>query len=150
MGALCSHAIFLIICESNAGRAPVYMDPKPNTAAPRWSVAGVRRALPEDARGERLHHFNFSPGAGPFGRSIRKCRRVNHRNRLSPLHFQAKETATLSDRIYTIMAVALLQTLGLFHQHPEQRSTAMTYHSMLVSVSLPVTTRLGYANTPFR
>ena len=68
----------------------------------------------------------------------------------SPLHFQAKETATLSDRIYTIMAVALLQTLGLFHQHPEQRSTAMTYHSMLVSVSLPVTTRLGYANTPFR
>lgn len=45
-----------------------------------------------------------------------------------------KETATLSDRIYTILAVTLLQTLGLFHQHPEQRSTAMMYHSMLVAM----------------
>ena len=150
MGALCSHPIFLIICESNAGRAPVYMDPEPNTAASRWGVAGVRRSLREDAHGERLHHFNFSPGAGPFGGSIRRCRRVNLRIAFSPPRFQTKETATLSDRIYTILAVALLQTLGLFHQHPEQRSTAMTYHAMLVSVSLPVTTRLGYANTPFR
>ena len=54
---------------------------------------------------------------------------------LSPLRAQGKETATLSDRICTILAVTLLQTLGLFHQHPEQRSTAMMYHSMLVTVS---------------
>ena len=66
----------------------------------------------------------------------------------SSLLSQAKETATLSDRIYTILAVALLQTLGLFHQHPEQRSTAMTYHSMLVSVSLPIAHRLDCANNP--
>ena len=66
---------------------------------------------------------------------------------LSPPYLQAKETATLSDRIYTILAVTLLQTLGLFHQHSEQRSTARTYHSMLVSVSLPLAPRLDYVNT---
>lgn len=63
---------------------------------------------------------------------------------LSPPDLQAKETATLSDRIHTILAVGLLQTLGLFHQHPEQRSTAMNYHSMLVSVSFLVALWLGY------
>lgn len=67
---------------------------------------------------------------------------------LSPLYPQTKETATLSDRIYTVLAVALLQTLGLFHQHSEQRSTAMTYHSMLVSVSPPVVPRFECVNAP--
>jgi len=60
----------------------------------------------------------------------------------SPPRAQGKETATLSDRIYAILAVTLLQTLGLFHQHPEQRSTAMMYHSMLVAVSACGTPRV--------
>lgn len=67
-----------------------------------------------------------------------------------PLHPQAKDTATLSDRICTILAVALLQTLGLFHQHSEQRSTAMTYHSMLVSVSFLVVLWFDYTKPPIQ
>lgn len=67
---------------------------------------------------------------------------------LQLLHLQAKETATLSDRIYTILAVVLLQTLGLFNQHSEQRSTAMTYHSMLVSVGFPVVPLFDCAKAP--
>jgi hypothetical protein len=148
VGALCSHAIFLVVCESNAGGAPAYVDPEPNATASHWGDAGVRRSLREDARGERLYHFDPGPGTRSFGGSIRKCRLLHCRNVVSPLYLQAKETATLSDRIYTILAVALLQTLGLFHQHSEQRSTAMTYHSMLVSVSFPVVPRFDYTKTP--
>jgi len=59
------------------------------------------------------------------------------RMNFSPLLLQGKETATLSDRIYAILAVVLLQALGLFHQHPEQRSDAVVYHSILVSASFP-------------
>jgi len=66
----------------------------------------------------------------------------------SPRYLQAKESASLSDRICVILAVALLQTLGLFHQHSGQRSTTMTYHSMLVSVSFPAAPRLDCAKTP--
>ena len=78
--AFCSHAIFLIICESNAGGAPVCVDCEPGTTASRWGDAGVRRSLREDARSERLHRFNFGPGAGPFGGSIRTCVQLYYRN----------------------------------------------------------------------
>jgi len=138
LSGTCSHAIFLIICETNAGGAPAYVDPGPNATASSWGDAGVRRSLREDARSERLHHFNFGPGTGSVGGSICMCGRLSSQNRPLTPTLQAKETATLSDRIYTILAVALLQTLGLFHQHSEQRSTSMTYHSMLVAVSFPV------------
>lgn len=30
------------------------------------------------------------------------------------------------------MAVAILQTIGLFHQKPDQRTTSTMYHGMLV------------------
>jgi hypothetical protein len=145
-GVLFSHAVFLIVCESNPGGAPAYVDHEPNTTTSDWGDAGVRRSLPEDTRSERLHYFDFGPGSRSLGGSIRTCRRIYRRN-IPLTRLQAKETATLSDRIYTILAVALLQSLGLFHQHSEQRLTSMTYHCMLVSVSLPLVLRLDYVNT---
>ena len=149
MGALYSHAFFLIVCESNADGAPLYVDPKPNTTASRWGNASVRRSIREDAAGEQLHYINLGSSTRSLGSSIRTCRRFYYRNIVfSPLNVQAKETATLSDRIYTILAVTLLQTLGLFHQHSEQRSTAMTYHAMLVTVSFPISPRLDHAEVP--
>ena len=138
---LCSCLIFLFILDPNAGVSLAYVDLKPNTAASHWGHASLRRSLREDACGERLRCFNFSAGAGSSGGSIRACGRHCFRNIFSPPRSQAKETATLSDRIYTILAVTLLQTLGLFHQHAEQRSTAMLYHSMLVAVGFPVAPR---------
>ena len=67
----CSHTVFLIIYEPNAGGAPVYMDHEPNTAASRRGDAGVRCPLREDARSKRLYHFNFGPGTRPVGGPIR-------------------------------------------------------------------------------
>lgn len=86
------------------------------------------------------------PLVAQFVRTSGFVTRMTH----SSLCLQAKETATLSDRIYTVLAVTLLQTLGLFHQHSEQRSTAMTYHSMLVSVSSYITEWPDHINIPFR
>ncbi|KAK0455638.1 fungal-specific transcription factor domain-containing protein [Desarmillaria tabescens] len=36
------------------------------------------------------------------------------------------------DRVFVILAVVLLQTLGLFHQRPETRVASSVYHGMLV------------------
>lgn len=44
---------------------------------------------------------------------------------------QATDSA---DQIYLILAVVLLQTIGLFHQQPDQRASSSIYHGMLVMV----------------
>ena len=75
-GALCSHAIFLIVCKSNADGTSTHMDLEPNTTTSRRGDAGMRRPLREDACGEHLHHFNPGPSTRSFGGSIRKCRRL--------------------------------------------------------------------------
>lgn len=82
-GALCSHAIFLIICESNADGASTHMDSEPNTTSSRRGDAGMRRPLREDTCGEHLHRFNLGPGTRSFGSSVRTCMRLYYRN--SPL-----------------------------------------------------------------
>ncbi|KAK2467849.1 hypothetical protein APHAL10511_000144 [Amanita phalloides] len=44
----------------------------------------------------------------------------------------AKNPTDSSEQIYLILAVVLLQTIGLFHQQANQRASSNTYHSMLV------------------
>ncbi|KAG5638800.1 hypothetical protein H0H81_010029 [Sphagnurus paluster] len=44
----------------------------------------------------------------------------------------AKNPTDSSDQIHLILAVVLLQTIGLFHQHPDQRASSSIYHGMLV------------------
>jgi hypothetical protein len=39
------------------------------------------------------------------------------------------------DQIQLILAVVLLQTIGLFHQDMDQRASSNIYHGMLVMVS---------------
>ncbi|KIL68871.1 hypothetical protein M378DRAFT_184747 [Amanita muscaria Koide BX008] len=43
----------------------------------------------------------------------------------------AKNPEDLQDQIHLILAVVLLQTIGLFHQQPDQRASSNTYHHML-------------------
>ncbi|KAG5731788.1 Zinc finger protein [Termitomyces sp. T112] len=44
----------------------------------------------------------------------------------------AKNPTDSSDRIHLILAVVLLQTIGLFHQLPDERASSSIYHGMLV------------------
>ncbi|KAF8070356.1 fungal-specific transcription factor domain-containing protein [Lyophyllum atratum] len=44
----------------------------------------------------------------------------------------AKNPTDSSDQIHLILAVVLLQTIGLFHQQPDQRASSSIYHGMLV------------------
>ncbi|KAG6920065.1 hypothetical protein DXG01_010133 [Tephrocybe rancida] len=44
----------------------------------------------------------------------------------------AKNPTDSSDQIHLILAVVLLQTIGLFHQLPDQRASSSIYHGMLV------------------
>ncbi|KAJ7128945.1 fungal-specific transcription factor domain-containing protein [Mycena crocata] len=37
------------------------------------------------------------------------------------------------EQVYLVLAVVLLQTIGLFHQKPEERSKSSLYHAMLVT-----------------
>lgn len=46
--------------------------------------------------------------------------------------FAKKPSNDQQEQIYLIMAVAILQTIGLFHQKPDQRTTSTMYHGMLV------------------
>lgn len=39
------------------------------------------------------------------------------------------------DQVHLIIAVVLLQTIGLFHQNADQRASSHIYHGMLVMVS---------------
>jgi hypothetical protein len=49
-------------------------------------------------------------------------------------YIKAKNPVESSDQIHLILAVVLLQTIGLFHQRADQRASSNTYHSMLVMV----------------
>lgn len=71
MGTFCSHAIFLVLREPNAGGTSTCVDSEPNTITSCWRDAGVRRPLRENPCGECLHHFNFGTGTGPSGGPIR-------------------------------------------------------------------------------
>lgn len=44
----------------------------------------------------------------------------------------AKETTDAAHHVHLVLAVVLLQTIGLFHQRPEQRTYSSFYHGMLV------------------
>ncbi|KAH8107837.1 fungal-specific transcription factor domain-containing protein [Cristinia sonorae] len=44
----------------------------------------------------------------------------------------ARKFTALEDQIHLILAVSLLQTIGLFHERAHQRSQSTIYHSMLV------------------
>ncbi|KAF7795522.1 hypothetical protein EIP86_006684 [Pleurotus ostreatoroseus] len=46
----------------------------------------------------------------------------------------AKIPTRWEDQVHLILAVVLLQTIGLFHQRPQQRSHSNLYHSMLVAM----------------
>ena len=50
------------------------------------------------------------------------------------LDTQAKAPSRAEDQVQLILAVVLLQTIGLFHQRPEQRSHSSIYHGMLIMV----------------
>ncbi|KAK0205793.1 hypothetical protein DFS33DRAFT_1416386 [Desarmillaria ectypa] len=53
---------------------------------------------------------------------------LNSRNLL----LQEFASCSPKDRVFLILAVVLLQTLGLFHQRPETRVATSVYHGMLV------------------
>ncbi|RDB24817.1 hypothetical protein Hypma_008007 [Hypsizygus marmoreus] len=44
----------------------------------------------------------------------------------------AKKLTDTCDQMHLILAVVLLQTIGLFHQQPDQRASSSVYHGMLV------------------
>lgn len=71
-GALYSHVIFLVICESNANGASAYVDSEPNATPSNRGDAGEWRSLREDTRCERLYRFNPCSSTGPFSSSIRE------------------------------------------------------------------------------
>ena len=48
---------------------------------------------------------------------------------------QAKDLSNALDRTHLILATALLQAVGLFHQQPEVRASHNIFHGMLVQVS---------------
>jgi hypothetical protein len=54
---------------------------------------------------------------------------------LTPLQ-QAKISVDAREQSHLILTVALLQTIGLFHQKADQRVSSNVYHGMLVMVSL--------------
>lgn len=45
----------------------------------------------------------------------------------------------LANQHYLVLAVVLLQTIGLFHQKSDQRVSSNIYHGMLVTVSIDAT-----------
>jgi hypothetical protein len=47
----------------------------------------------------------------------------------------ARKSSDPNEQVYLIMAVVLLQAIGLFHQSPEQRVASTIYHGMLIMVS---------------
>jgi len=48
---------------------------------------------------------------------------------------QSNSDSDLTQQMYIIVAVVLLQTIGLFHQKFDQRVSSNVYHGMLVMVS---------------
>ena len=52
---------------------------------------------------------------------------------------QAKKSTDTAHHVHLVLAVVLLQTIGLFHQRPEQRTHSNFYHGMLVTVRLIMT-----------
>lgn len=53
------------------------------------------------------------------------------------LRGQTKATCSPKEQDFLILAVVLLQTIGLFHQRPEFRVSSNVYHGMLVMVGQP-------------
>ena len=47
---------------------------------------------------------------------------------------QATPSKEPKHQLHVIMTLLLLQTVGLFHQNPQQRASSSIYHGMLVSV----------------
>lgn len=45
---------------------------------------------------------------------------------------QAQTSSEPTDQVHLVIAVVLLQTIGLFHQNPDERATSNLYHGMLV------------------
>lgn len=50
---------------------------------------------------------------------------------------QARKSTDWLDQVQLILAVVLLQTIGLFHQDIDQRASSTIYHGMLVMVRVP-------------
>ncbi|GJE97723.1 fungal-specific transcription factor domain-containing protein [Phanerochaete sordida] len=46
----------------------------------------------------------------------------------------AKKSSSTAEQMHLVLAVVLLQTIGLFHQRPDQRTQSNIYHPMLVSM----------------
>lgn len=91
--------------------------------------------LCKDAKSFHVHQQNVSIRSGgpcsgiceltyPCGQSL--CIRLSL--------WQAKNPTDSSDQIHLVLAVVLLQTIGLFHQLPDQRASSSIYHGMLVMV----------------
>ncbi len=56
---------------------------------------------------------------------------------LMHLRGQTKATCSPKEQDFLILAMVLLQTIGLFHQRPEFRVSSNVYHGMLVMVGQP-------------
>ncbi len=96
----------------------------------------MRRALRQNASSGAIHLGDHIVYAGCDNGGICTSSRVSmwiYR----PSHPQTRETPTQQD--YLILAVALLQTIGLFHQTLELRDSSNVWHGMLVTVSMLLT-----------
>jgi hypothetical protein len=49
--------------------------------------------------------------------------------------WQTRRPCDPNDHVYLILAVVLLQNIGLFHQNREQRASSTIYHGMLIMVN---------------
>ena len=68
------------------------------------------------------------------GEFVRRTVMSDRKWRLTIWLLQAKAPTSWEDQVHLILAVVLLQTIGLFHQRPEQRAHSSIYHGMLVMV----------------
>jgi hypothetical protein len=55
---------------------------------------------------------------------------------MSFVRLQARKSTDWLDQVQLILAVVLLQTIGLFHQDMDQRASSSIYHGMLVMVGI--------------
>lgn len=109
-----------------------------HTSCSRESHESLRCLIYENNDCDEFHHNHFDI----FSRhdAARICMFGDDpRHKFPPIFscrpFQSKPSCTLQDHICIMLAMVLLQSIGLLHPRLEQRSSLRMYHDILVTVS---------------
>ncbi|KAG6861676.1 hypothetical protein C0995_013245 [Termitomyces sp. Mi166 len=109
-----------------------------DTSATRLAVGDVQQSstLDVDPLEPELQHYRAMQACGALFVKTRKASTFINKTLASArealVQEFAKNPTDSSDQIHLILAVVLLQTIGLFHQLPDQRASSSIYHGMLV------------------